>query len=64
MNNDRLVAIWIVVGFASLVALVMENSTTTIIAYLLLGLTAGSFVLALHFVMKDYGKKKKVEDKK
>jgi uncharacterized membrane protein YuzA (DUF378 family) len=64
MNNDRLATIWLVVGFASMIGLVIENSTTSTIAYLLLGLTIGSFVLALHFVMKDYEKKEKSEAKK
>jgi len=61
MNSDRLAMIWIVVGFTSLVGLVLENSTRSIISYLLLGLTAGAFVLALYFVMKDYEKKEKSE---
>jgi len=49
ISKENLVAVWIVVGFISMIALFIEGSIKTTVAYVLLTLTVGSFALALYF---------------
>lgn len=62
ISKDNLVAIWIVIGFVSMIVLFIEGSIKTIVAYVLLTLTIGSFALALYFT--DLREPKKDDVKK
>ncbi len=62
ISKDNLVTLWIVLGFVSLIGLMIENSLDTWIAYGLLTLTIGSFALALYFT--DLSQTKKDDVKK
>jgi len=59
ISKDNLVTLWIVLGFVSLIALMIENSLDTWLAYGLLTLTIGSFALALYFTDLRESKKEK-----
>ena len=64
-KRDRNVWILIVLGFTSMIALMSTGEIDTILSYTLLGLTLGSFVLALIATnMTEFGKKPKNEDQK
>ena len=65
-KRDRNVWILIVLGFTSMIALMSTNEIDTILSYTLLGITLGSFILALIATnMTEFGKKsKKNEDQK
>ena len=65
ISKDRLVFIWTVIGFVSMITLFFEGNIKTFTAYGLLTLTIVSFVLALYFSdFSNIGEKPKKEDKK
>lgn len=65
IKRDRNVWILIVLGFTSMIALMATDEIDTILSYTLLGITLGSFVLALIATdMTEFGKKPKNEDQK
>ncbi len=65
-KRDRNTLFFIILGFTSMFILISTGQIHTILSYTLLGITLGSFVLALITTnMTDFGKKsKKDEDKK
>jgi len=63
-KRDRNVLFFIIIGFSSMFVLVSLGQIDTIASYLLLGITLGSFVLALITSdMTEFAKKPKNEDK-
>jgi len=64
-RRDRNVLFFIILGFSSMFVLVSTGQIDTIFSYFLLGLTLGSFVLALVASdMTEFEKKPKGENKK
>lgn len=64
-KRDRNVLFFIILGFGSMIVLMSTGGIDTILSYTLLGLTLGSFVLALITTnMTEFGKKPKNEDQK
>ncbi len=63
-KRDRNVLFFIITGFSSMFVLISLGQIDTIASYLLLGITLGSFVLALIASdMTEFAKKPKNEDK-
>jgi len=64
-KRDRNVLFFIIIGFSSMFVLISLGQIDTIASYLLLGITLGSFVLALVASdMTEFAKKPKGENKK
>ncbi len=64
-KRDRNVLFLIIVGFSSMFVLISTGQIDTIFSYFLLGITLGSFVLALVASdMSEFGKKPKKDDEK
>jgi len=63
-KRDRNVLFFIILGFSSMIILASTGQINTILSYFLLGVTIGSFVLALISTsMSEFEKKPKKDDK-
>jgi len=64
-KRDRNVWLFIILGFSSMFILASMGQIDTILSYFLLGLTLGSFVIALVASdMTEFAKKLKKDDEK
>lgn len=64
-RRDRNILFFIVLGFSSMIILISTGQIHSILSYTLLGITIGSFVLALIATnMSDFGEKPKKDDEK